>query len=388
MQKALEAAASLKLTVVILSLSMFLTLAGTLAQVDQGVWTVVDQYFRSPMVWVNLQMFVPGDAIRIPISIPIPAGLTLGIALFVNLTAAFIVRFTWSVKRFGIILSHLGIILLLVGEFVTGSAAREGNMSIDEGATANFVEDIRSCELAIIDASGASEDAVTAVPQRVLESRLVEHPLLPCTIEVVEFMKNSTILGPMQATEAQKRRATVGTGLQLAAIRVPDATGVDGQTVDVPSAYVRLRKGSEDLGTYMLSVHLLEPQPVTIDGKEYLLSLRFKRTYKPYSVTLIDFKHDKFLGTDKPRNFSSLVRLRDPERSVDREVLIYMNNPMRYRGETFYQASFKSGDTGTVLQVVENPGWILPYVSCAMVTIGLLAHFGMRMASPVRRKLT
>lgn len=388
MQKALEAAASLKLTVIILSCSMFLTLAGTLAQVEQGIWTVVDQYFRSPVVWINLQLFVPADVIRIPLSIPFPAGLTLGIALFVNLTSAFIVRFTWSAKRFGIILSHLGIILLLVGEFVTGIAAKEGNMSIDEGATANFVEDIRSCELVFVDPSSSTEDAVTVVPQHMLESRLVEHPLLPCTVEVVEFMKNSTILGPMQATEAQKRRATVGTGLELAAVRVPDATGVDGQTVDVPSAYVRLRKGSEELGTYMVSVHLLEPQPVSIDGKQYLLSLRFQRTYKPYSVTLVDFKHDKFLGTDKPRNFSSLVRLKDAERNVDREVLIYMNNPLRYRGETFYQASFKSGDTGTVLQVVENPGWILPYVSCGMVTIGLLAHFGMRMASPIRRKLS
>jgi len=39
------------------------------------------------------------------------------------------------------------------------------------------------------------------------------------------------------------------------------------------------------------------------------------------------------------------------------------------------------------LQVVTNPGWLLPYVSCAMVTLGLLIHFGMRLAAPIRRNV-
>jgi hypothetical protein len=72
---------------------------------------------------------------------------------------------------------------------------------------------------------------------------------------------------------------------------------------------------------------------------------------------------------------------------VDRQVLISMNNPLRYSGETFYQAAFMQGDTGTILQVVQNPGWLLPYISCGMVTLGLLVHFGVRLSSSVRRKI-
>ena len=40
-----------------------------------------------------------------------------------------------------------------------------------------------------------------------------------------------------------------------------------------------------------------------------------------------------------------------------------MNDPMRYRGETFYQHTFDNAtEKATVLQVVRNPGWVLPYL--------------------------
>jgi len=56
-------------------------------------------------------------------------------------------------------------------------------------------------------------------------------------------------------------------------------------------------------------------------------------------------------------------------------VLISMNQPLRYEGKAFYQASFGRNDTLSVLQVVENPGWLLPYVSCIVVGAGLAIHF-------------
>ena len=58
-------------------------------------------------------------------------------------------------------------------------------------------------------------------------------------------------------------------------------------------------------------------------------------------------------------------------------VVISMNNPLRYHGETFYQADWnKVTEKGTVLQVVRNPGWLIPYISCVVVTLGLVLHFG------------
>ena len=115
-----------------------------------------------------------------------------------------------------------------------------------------------------------------------------------------------------------------------------------------------------------------------MDGKVYELSLRFKRLYKPYSVTLIKFSHDRFVGTDMARNFSALIRLQDPHNNENRQVLIKMNSPLRYGGETFYQASFDKGsDKTTILEVVDNPGWLVPYAACVIGAIGMMFHFGL-----------
>ncbi len=388
LKAALGPLASLRLTVVLFALSMVLILGGTLAQVHEGVWSVVDRYFRSPLVWIEPQLFVPRSMLRIPGALPFPGGLTLGVLLFVNLVAAHAVRFKLRAKRAGIILAHAGVLLLLVGEFVTGAAADEGNMTIDEGSSSCYVEDARSVELAVIDASDPREDLVVVVPQRLLAGAggAITHGLLPFEVRVDEWMPNSGMLGPNQATPAQLARADAGVGPSLAAVPVPPATGVDGATVDLPSAYVTLTRGGERLGTYLLSAYLVRPQEVSVGGGRYGIQLRFRRTYKPYRLDLIDFKHDTFVGTDRPRNFSSLVRLVDPSRNVDRRVLIWMNHPLRHAGETFYQAAFKPDDSGTILQVVRNPGWLLPYVSCSMVTLGVLLHFCVRLAPSIRRR--
>ena len=52
-----------------------------------------------------------------------------------------------------------------------------------------------------------------------------------------------------------------------------------------------------------------------------------------------------------------------------------MNTPLRYGGETFYQASFEEGDQVSILQVVRNPAAITPYVACILVAAGLIVQF-------------
>src|ERR1700686_4532101 len=58
-----------------------------------------------------------------------------------------------------------------------------------------------------------------------------------------------------------------------------------------------------------------------------------------------------------------------------------MNNPLHYGGQTFYQSGFLPEDRGTILQVVENPGSLMPYIACVMVALGMLVHFSMHLAT-------
>ena len=58
-----------------------------------------------------------------------------------------------------------------------------------------------------------------------------------------------------------------------------------------------------------------------------------------------------------------------------------MNNPIRIAGLTFYQKSFTPDDRATVLQVVSNPSWLMPYISCAMMALGLVLQFSLHLAA-------
>ena len=70
----------------------------------------------------------------------------------------------------------------------------------------------------------------------------------------------------------------------------------------------------------------------------------------------------------------------------NREVLIYMNNPLRYAGLTFYQHQMDAGRKTTGLLVVRNPSWQLPYISCALMTLGLCWQFLLHLGGFIRRR--
>src|SRR5256885_1906896 len=158
---ALRGLASLRLTVVLFVLCMLLVFFGTLAQMDEGIWTVLHKYFRSVVAWVPLQVLVrfgqvffglPASA-RLPGSFPLPGGYVLGGLLLVNLLAAHLVRFKVTWKRSGILLIHSGLVVMMLGELVTGLFAAEGRMAIANGASANYTEDDHAAELAVVDPS-------------------------------------------------------------------------------------------------------------------------------------------------------------------------------------------------------------------------------------------
>lgn len=396
-QKILWALASLRLTVVLFSMAIVLVFCGTLAQVDMGIWTAVNQYFRSAYVWIPLQLFVHfgqvffcvSPSAHLPGSFPFPGGWLIGGVLLVNLLAAHAVRFKANWRRSGILMLHAGLIILMLSELITGLFAIEGNMTIDQGGSSNFLEHRDATELAIIDLSDPKTDEVVAIPQKILrKGGLIRHEALPFDVVLDRYMVNSTL--EEKTSSSNENPATAGDGRSLVAIEKRPVTGTDPeQKIDLASAYVTFKKKGADqaLGTYLVSAWLYlrdMPQRVTVDDKTYDVYLRFKRTYKPYTIHLIKFSHDLYVGTDKPKNFSSLVRLDDPSRNEHREVLISMNAPLRYQGETFYQSSFLPGDKGTILQVVRNPGWLMPYIACGMVSLGMIFHFGLHLIGFLR----
>ncbi len=108
--------ASLKLTVVLLSLGMALILSGTFALTRYDMWDVVRHFFRTWFVWVELQNFAPEAFFpskpKLPGGFPLPGGWLLGTLMFINLVAAHSVRFTVQARGKRL---WAGIVVLVLG---------------------------------------------------------------------------------------------------------------------------------------------------------------------------------------------------------------------------------------------------------------------------------
>ena len=369
---------SLKLTVWLLGLSIILIFWATLAQVKLGIWGVQEKFFHTLFVLET----IPGTAIPVPV---FPGGYFLGGLLLINLVAAHIYRFKLEWKKAGIQLTHLGLILLLVGEFITSLKQVESNMRLEEGGTMHYSESYRNNELAILDTTSPEFNEVVAIPEAVLsDGGSIQHPKLPFSIRIRDYHPNAALQMRDQVPGAAPSPATAGIGPRVAVTPLRLTYKQDER--NAPAAHLEFVGPEGPLGTWLVSPLLSAPQKFDYAGRTWELTLRFKRYYHPFAITLLDFSHDKYPGTDIPKNFSSRIRLKTDDGRGDREVLIYMNNPLRHAGLTFYQASFEKGDTVSILQVVRNPGWVLPYVSCVMMGLGLLVQFGIHLFGFVRKR--
>ncbi len=383
--------ASLRLTVVLLALSIVLVFVATLAQTQLGVWGVHQQYFHTFIVWKNIK----------GVSVPVfPGGYLVGGLLFVNLVTAHLQRFKLTWRKLGIHLAHAGVILLLLGELLSGLWQQEFQLKFNEGDTKNYAENSRDFELALIDTTSPGYNEVVAIPAALLEKG---QPLpltnsqgqaLPFTVIPRAYYPNADIRGPAQQPPGElpgSRLATTGLGPQLSVTPLPFTYSDD--ELNLPVASVELMGKDHSFGTWLVSAYFylapkaFSPQTFTDDaGHSWQLDLRPVRDYEPFSLTLIKASHDIYPGSDIPKNFSSRVRLTSADGREDSEKLIYMNAPLRYNGMTFYQQQMDTPDYKSVLQVVRNPSWKLPYISCLMVAGGLLWQFGLSLVTFISRR--
>ena len=370
---------SLRLTVTLLGFAMVLIFVATITQVELGIYEVQARFFRSWIAWWDV---MPGPK---RVSIPIPGGTLLGILLIVNLLAAHGARFKLRWNKAGMIVIHTGILLMLLGEIFTGLLGREAQMAISEGETLNYSTFPREVELVVIRPDGDGLETVTAIPQSRMQEG-AEFPLGGFSVRIHSYYSNSEILPESEATgKFDMTRASEGFGKGYAVRRTPRETAADRR--DLTTAFVDIiPDGGKSQGHWLLSNAFKGEQSFEAAGRLWKMSIRPRRLYHPFSIKLLDFSHDQYLGTNIPKNFSSKIKILNPDTGENREDLLYMNHPLRYGGLTFYQAGFENNDTTSIFQVVRNPVWTLPYISCAMVGLGLLWVFSEHLIKAISRR--
>ena len=222
---------SVRLTIWLLGISVALVFLGSIAQAPEGLWNAQSRWFKSLVVIRH-----SGDDWWVP---PIfPGGHLLGTLLLINLLAAHFKRFQLNFRKFGIQLTHFGIIVLLIGQLITDKTAVESFMQFEEGEKRNYTEHHRDAELVFLhekDGDAETDDVVAFPEALVREKGELRHENLPFTIRVLDFGMNGEVLSldtlPKAAENVKRALATLegkfSSAEVLAAVAEADSANTD-----------------------------------------------------------------------------------------------------------------------------------------------------------------
>lgn len=353
-----------------------LTLLGTLAQISDGLYAVQKRYFES---WYLLQPVGP-------ISIPLPGGaLCMGL-LALNLLVGGLVRIRKTAATAGILVVHVGIVIMMVAALVKWRFSEDGFLRLYEGQQSDSWSSWHEWEVAVWDASQKSEVRELLIPQAHFadlaegRQRTCTTPELPFEIRLSYYAENADVLpkGPMWqgygptvdgyairalARDAENER-------NLAALQV-EAVRADG-TSERAILWGDARAAWE----------------IDADGKRFALALRKKLHTMPYTIRLEDFRKRDHPGMTMAAAFESDVT--QIARGVERKVRIEMNEPLRDGGLVLFQSSWgpnnAKADTPlySVFSVARNPSDQWPLISCIVIALGLVWAFGRRLLHYIR----
>lgn len=347
-----------RITVACLFLLFVLTFWGTIAQVQQGLYAAQERFFNS-------FFFLAAGFI------PFPGAQLVLWVFFVNLVCSLIIQFKKYTKweNSGLLIIHVGLILYFIAAFMIFHVSQESNVRLAQGEGTNVSVSYQDWELAYWKDDG-QERQVTAFDTKNFKPGFrIPSENKDFTLTVNEFYPNCDAFND----PASQKTFTILNASGIAFLTPKPNEKEREQNIAGGSFDLRF-----DDKSHILFLYGAESQPtaVTILGKNYYFILRHKRFPLPFTIRLDHFKAEFHRGTDIAKSYESLVTITTG--LLERQVRIYMNNPLRYKDYTVYQASYDTDSTGkqySTLAVVKNFARVLPYIACFAVFFGLALHF-------------
>ena len=353
-----------RLTVYALAFLFVLTFWGTVYQVDHGLYAAQERFYNSWIILIG--GFVPFPGTQLVLAI-----------LTVNLTAYLLAMIGKS--SFGILLTHAGLLMMLIGGGITRYFAEESQLTLMEGETSSVAASYHHWELAAWKQDGPLREVVAQDADGLRKGDRLTFREAGLEIEVEEYHRNARAFQAVAAVTNAPLNALGITSLRGARPSTQPEENVAGGILVVRPAGgepVRLLLFGEDVA----ATNFLH------EGAAWTLALRRVRVPLPFVVTLKDFVRELHPGTSMAKAFSSKVEVSSD--GVDRTLTISMNKPMRDRGYTLFQASY-SEQPGrpqvSTFAVTRNVGRLIPYVSTGVVVLGMIWHFAAVLVRRVRR---
>lgn len=326
---------------------MLLLVIATVEQKNIGLYDFVQIYLYSFVVWFGV--------------IPLPGG---GVALALitfSLAVKFLFYSPWSWKRSGIIVSHLGSLMLLIGGFITILNTQEGFIIIPEGEERAYFSDYYKRTVFIYE----DDKKLVSIPfDDFTKGFEVDDEVLPFTISIKNTCDNCAINPIPKKIELRKNLA--------AEIEITPQKSELNKEENFSGMTFRIleKERNKIIGEYIVLEDVKQPKPY----KNFDIKIERDKTPLPFSIALENFEKIDYAGTTKAADYISQLTFN--ENDVSWPVKIQMNKPYRYKGYSFFQSSFdqRDGVETTVINVVQNSGRLFPYISSFLIFLGLFMH--------------
>lgn len=351
----IKALTSFKLTLFVLASLTLLTFFGTIYQAEHGLYMAQKVFFDSLIVKDGF-LILPG------------VRLIMWLA-FLNLSAFMIFKFKYSWKKFGLIISHLGLILLLIGGFYNLHYSKESLMTLREGEQSSSSQDYYKWEIKVL-----GKDLVDAVPIDISSAKLKPESqeklskVIP-ELKITQFMRNGRVFEtPFAGTIAKS---------------LPLAKEYEQNQV----ALVFENKSGENFYLDAFEHRYFNYS----DSTEQNYKLILKRTsYEiPLIIGLENVERELHPNTQIAKSYASTVSVKTSPTDIARKAEISMNKPFRYKDYTFFQSGYgidEDGQEFSSLAVVKNAGRLLPYIASLLTSLGLLLHSLIHLIEFIKRK--
>ncbi|MCR9204909.1 MAG: cytochrome c biogenesis protein ResB [Halobacteriovoraceae bacterium] len=130
------------------------------------------------------------------------------------------------------------------------------------------------------------------------------------------------------------------------------------------------------------------PMQLLINGRKAVFYLQKESLTLPFELVLTRFKMDKDPGTSRAASYESFVRLFSEDGPSNHHI--YMNNPLKFQGFTFYQASYqedRQGNYSSTLSVNVDPGRPFKYGGSLMLIFGSMWHYWLNYRRKKKKKV-
>ncbi len=370
----------------LLAFLFLLTLFGTLAQVHDGIYLAQKKYFESWYVFHQQDLW--GD---FKLVIPMPGALTCLSLLAVNLLLGGLVRIRKNKSTLGVIVIHLGIVVMLAASLTKLTAAEEGRLTLYEGEASDEFIHYYEWEVTVFDVRQQTQVTEWVIPHSQLidltdgRTRTFEFPEAGFELELSHFVPNAR---PLPKGPAWESPAPTVDGFAIKDLGF-DAEAAE-RNVACLYATARVNGAPAEVSHGILWPFDRFPWVVKVGDKEWAVSLQHRRMAMPFEISLDKFTRELHPGTQIPKVYSSDVTKTVLATRDSQKVEISMNEPLRSGGLVLFQSSWGPPDAKegqplySQFSVVRNPSDAWPLYSCIIITIGLLLAFGQKLARYVR----